>query len=194
VLATSGAHAVAQEQQPELMNVVRELALSAGLPMPKVYLIDDSAPNAFATGRDPEHASVAVTTGLLAKLDREELQGVIGHELSHVGNYDVRFALLVGVLVGSIALLADWFLRFTFWGGGRRGNGDNDRGGGGAAAILFLVALVLAVVAPLIGRLVQLAVSRQRESLADVSAVELTRNPVGLARALRTIADDPEVL
>jgi heat shock protein HtpX len=127
-------------------------------------------------------------------MDREELQGVIGHELSHVGNYDIRFALLVGVLVGSIALLADWFLRFTFWGGGRRSGSDNDRGGGGAAAILFIVALVLAVIAPLIGRLVQLAVSRQRESLADVSAVELTRNPVGLARALRTIADDPDVL
>jgi heat shock protein HtpX len=114
--------------------------------------------------------------------------------MSHVGNYDIRFALLVGVLVGSIALLADWFLRFTFWGGGRRGGGDRDRGGGGAALILFAIALVLAIVAPMIGRLVQLAVSRQRESLADVSAVELTRNPVGLARALRTIADDPEVL
>ena len=170
------------------------MSIASGLPMPKVYVINDTAPNAFATGRDPKHASVAVTTGLLEKMDREELQGVIGHELSHVGNYDIRFALLVGVLVGSIALLADWFLRFTFWGGGRRGNGDNDRGGGGAAAILFIIALVLAVVAPLIGRLVQLAVSRQRESLADVSAVELTRNPVGLARALRTIADDPEVL
>ena len=130
----------------------------------------------------------------MAKLDREQLQGVIAHEISHIGNYDIRFSLLVGVLVGSIALLADWFLRFTFWGGGRRGNGDNDRGGGGAAAILFIVALLLAIVAPLIGRLVQLAVSRQRESLADVSAVELTRNPIGLARALRTIADDPEVL
>ena len=170
------------------------MSLASGLPMPKVYVINDTAPNAFATGRDPKHASVAVTPGLLEKMDREELQGVIGHELSHVGNYDIRFSLLVGVLVGSIALLADWFLRFTFWGGGRR-DSDNDRGGGGgAAAILFIIALVLAVVAPLIGRMVQLAVSRQRESLADVSAVELTRNPVGLARALRTIADDPEVL
>jgi heat shock protein HtpX len=114
--------------------------------------------------------------------------------MSHIGNYDIRFTLLVGVLVGSIARLDDWFLRYTFWfGGGRRG-GDRDRGGGGAGAILFVVAIVLAIVAPLIGRAVQLAVSRRRESLADVSAVELTRNPVGLARALRTIADDPEVL
>jgi heat shock protein HtpX len=198
VLLSSGAKEVPQLQTPDeykqLLNVVTEMSIASGLPMPKVYVINDTAPNAFATGRDPKHASVAVTTGLLEKMDREELQGVIGHELSHVGNYDIRFALLVGVLVGSIALLADWFLRFTFWGGGRRGNGDNDRGGGGAAAILFIVALLLAVIAPLIGRLVQLAVSRQRESLADVSAVELTRNPVGLARALRTIADDPEVL
>jgi heat shock protein HtpX len=198
VLMSSGAKEVPQVEPPDqyrqLLNVVTEMSIASGLPMPKVYVINDTAPNAFATGRDPKHASVAVTTGLLEKMDREELQGVIGHELSHVGNYDIRFALLVGVLVGSIALLADWFLRFTFWGGGRR-NGDNDRGGGGgAAAILFVIALLLAVIAPLIGRLVQLAVSRSRESLADVSAVELTRNPIGLARALRTIADDPEVL
>jgi len=171
------------------------MAIAGGVPMPKVYVINDTAPNAFATGRDPKHASIAVTTGLLQKMDREELQGVIGHEMSHVGNYDIRFALLVGVLVGSIALLADWFLRFTFWGGGRRGGGgDRDRGGGGLAIILFVIAIVLAIVAPLIARAVQLAVSRRRESLADVSAVELTRNPLGLARALRTIADDPEVL
>jgi heat shock protein HtpX len=170
------------------------MTIAGGLPMPKVHVISDTAPNAFATGRDPKHASVAVTTGLLEKMDREQLQGVMAHELSHVGNYDIRFTLLVGVLVGSIALLADWFLRFTFWGGGRRGGGDRDRGGGGLALILFVVAIVLAIVAPLIGRMVQLAVSRRRESLADVSAVELTRNPIGLARALRTIAADPEVL
>ena len=198
VLLSSGAKEVPQLETPEqyrqLLNVVTEMSLASGLPMPRVYVIDDTAPNAFATGRDPKHASVAVTTGLLQKTDREQLQGVLAHELSHVGNYDIRFGLLVGVLVGSIALLADWFLRFTFWGGGRRGGGDRDRGGGGAAAILFVIALLLAIVAPLIGRMVQLAVSRSRESLADVSAVELTRNPVGLARALRTIADDPEVL
>ncbi|MGH6914963.1 MAG: M48 family metallopeptidase, partial [Geminicoccales bacterium] len=168
-----------------------------GLPPPRLWVIDDSAPNAFATGRDAEHASVAVTTGLLDKLDREQLQGVIGHEMSHIGNLDIRFTLLVGVLVGAIALLADWFLRFTFWGGGRRGSNDRGGGGGGgggAAVLIFILAIVLAVVAPLIGRLVQAAVSRTRESLADATAVELTRNPVGLARALRTISDDREVL
>jgi heat shock protein HtpX len=197
VMATSGAREIdlakPPEQYQQLLNVVEEMRLAGGLPRPRVWVIDDSAPNAFATGRDPEHASVAVTTGLLEKLDREQLQGVIGHEMSHVGNLDTRFTLLVGVLVGAIALLADWFLRFTYWGGGRRGR-DGDRGGGGAMALIFILALVLAVVAPLIGRLVQAAVSRTRESLADVTAVEMTRNPVGLARALRTISDDPEVL
>ena len=198
VLLSSGAHEVSVGDPPDdlkqLVNVVTEMSIAGGLPMPKLYTIDDSAPNAFATGRDPKHASVAVTTGLLQKMDREELQGVIGHEMSHIGNYDIRFTLLVGVLVGSIALLADWFLRYSFWFGGGRRSRDSDRGGGGAQAILFLIAIALAVIAPIIGRLVQLAVSRRRESLADVSAVELTRNPVGLARALRTIADDPEVL
>lgn len=199
VLLSSGAKEVSLQAPPDeyrqLLNVVTEMTLASGLPMPRVYVINDSAPNAFATGRDPKHASMAVTTGLLEKTDREQLQGVVGHELSHIGNYDIRFALLVGVLVGSIALLSDWFLRFTFWGGGRRGGGDRDRGGGGGLVlILFVIALVLAILAPIIGRMVQLAVSRSRESLADVSAVELTRNPVGLARALRTIADDPEVL
>jgi heat shock protein HtpX len=197
VLLSSGAKEVPIANPPDeykqLANVVTEMSIAGGLPMPRLYVINDTAPNAFATGRDPKHASVAATTGLLQKMDREQLQGVIGHEMSHIGNYDIRFTLLVGVLVGSIALLADWFLRFSFWGGGRRG-GDNDRGGGGAGAILFILALVLAIVAPIIGRLVQLAVSRRREALADVSAVELTRNPLGLARALRTISDDPEVL
>jgi len=197
VMATSGASEIDQAKPPEryqqFVNVAEEMRLAGGLPRPRLWVIDDSAPNAFATGRDPEHASVAVTTGLLEKLDREQLQGVIGHEMSHIGNLDIRFTLLVGVLVGSIALLADWFLRFTFWGGGRRSN-DSDRGGGGAAALIFILALVLAVVAPLIGRLVQAAVSRSRESLADATAVELTRNPTGLARALRTISDDAEVL
>ena len=161
--------------------------------MPKVYVIDDTSMNAFATGRDPEHASIAVTKGLLSRMDREEVQGVIGHELSHVRNFDIRFALLVGVLVGSIALLADFFLRFTFW-GGRGRSSDSDRGGGGAQAIILAVAFVLAILAPIAARLVQLSVSRQREYLADASAVELTRNPTGLERALATIASDTEVL
>ncbi|HEX6127435.1 MAG TPA: M48 family metallopeptidase [Candidatus Limnocylindria bacterium] len=199
VLLTSGAKQIEvanpPDQYKQLVNVVTEMSLAGGTPMPRVHVIHDSAPNAFATGRDPKHASLAVTTGLLDKMDREQLQGVVAHEMSHIGNYDIRFTLLVGVLVGSIALLADWFLRYTFWfGGGRRGGGSRDRGGGGAGAILLVVAVLLAIVAPIIGRAVQLAVSRRRESLADVSAVELTRNPVGLARALRTIADDPEVL
>jgi heat shock protein HtpX len=194
VLAVSGAKEVNETSAPQLMNVVREMSIAANVPMPKVYVIDDTAPNAFATGRDPRHASVAITTGLLDKLDREELQGVIGHELSHVRNFDIRFALLVGVLVGSIALLADFFLRFTFWGGaGRRRDRDRD-GGGGLQLIVLVIAFVLAILAPIIARFVQLAVSRQREYLADASSVELTRNPYGLERALAKIATDTEVL
>jgi len=195
VLASSRAQEVNAEQAPQLMNVVQEMAIAANVPMPRVYVIDDTAPNAFATGRDPQHASVAITSGLLQKLDREELQGVLGHELSHVRNLDIRFALLVGVLVGGIALLADFFLRFTFWGGfgGRRSSRDNDSAGG-LAAVMFVVALILAIIAPIFASLVQLAVSRQREYLADASSVELTRNPYGLERALAKIAADQEPL
>ncbi|HVM29761.1 MAG TPA: M48 family metallopeptidase [Candidatus Limnocylindrales bacterium] len=199
VLAASQARQVSEHTHPQLMNVVRELSIAANIPPPQVYLIEDSAPNAFATGRDPQRASIAVTTGLLDKLDREELQGVIGHELSHVRNLDIRFALLVGVLVGSIVLLADFFLRFTFWGGGRSSGGSRSSrgggsGGGGLMIILFIVAIVLAIVAPIAARLVQMAVSRQREYLADASAVELTRNPYGLERALLKIGGDREPL
>ncbi len=198
VMATSGAREIDLAQAPperyrQLVNIVEEMRLAGGLPRPRVWIIDDSAPNAFATGRDPKHASLAVTTGLLDKLDREQLQGVIGHEMSHIGNLDIRFTLLVGVLVGAIALLADWFLRFTFWGGGRRSD-SNREGGGGAAALIFALAMILALVAPIIGRIVQASVSRSRESLADSTAVDLTRNPLGLARALRAISDDTEVL
>jgi heat shock protein HtpX len=194
VLAVSGAREVNETVTPQLMNVVREMAIAANVPMPRVYIIDDTAPNAFATGRDPQHASVAITTGLLQKLDREELQGVIGHEMSHVRNFDIRFSLVVGVMVGAIAMLADFFLRFTFWGGMRRG-GDRDSGGGsGAQAIIFIAAIALAILAPIISRFIQLAVSRQREYLADSSSVELTRNPHGLERALAKIAADKEVL
>ena len=193
VLAASRAHEVSEAQAPELLNVVREISIADDLPMPRVYLIDDSAPNAFATGRDPAHASIAVTSGLLAKLDREELQGVVGHELSHVGNLDIRFALLVAVLVGSIALLADMFIRYT-WISGVRSRSRDDRGGGGAQTLIFILALVLAILAPIFARLVQLAVSRQREYLADASSVALTRNPAGLERALAKISGDLEVL
>jgi heat shock protein HtpX len=192
VLTVSGAREVDETQAPQLLNVVREIAIAANVPMPRVYVIDDTAPNAFATGRDPKHASIAVTTGLLEKLDREELQGVIGHELSHVRNLDIRFSLVVAVMVGAIAILADFFLRFTFWGGGR--SRDRDGGGGGAQAIIFVAAIVLAILAPLISRFIQLAVSRQREYLADATAVQLTRNPKGLADALQKISGDREVL
>jgi heat shock protein HtpX len=194
MLAASGAKQVSPQDAPQLMNVVNELSLAANIPPPKVYVINDTAPNAFATGRDPKHASVAITTGLLQKLDREELQGVMAHELAHVRNLDIRFTLLVGALVGSIVLLADFFLRFSFYGGMSGRSRGRDSGGGGAAAILLVVGLVLAIVAPFFARLVQLAVNREREYLADASSVELTRNPYGLQRALAKIAGDPEVL
>ena len=168
VLAASGAKAITEEDYPQLFNVIHELTIAANLPKPKVYLIDDTSMNAFATGRDPQHASIAVTSGLLSRMDREEVQGVIAHELSHVRNFDIRFSLLVGVMVGSIALLADFFLRFTFW-GGRGRSSDNDKGGGALQLIVLAVALVLAILAPIAARLVQLAVSRQREYLADAS-------------------------
>jgi len=195
VLTTSGAREVTAKEMPQLVNVVQELAVAASIPMPRVYLINDTAPNAFATGRDPQHASVAITTGLVQKLDREELQGVMAHELSHVRNYDIRFSLVVGVLVGSIALLADFFLRFTFWGGGRRGRRDSGGdAGNGIAVVIMIAAILLAILAPIASRLVQLAVSRQREYLADASGVELTRNPYGLERALAKITLDTEPL
>ena len=193
VLGVSKARAVTAAEQPQLLNVVNELTIAAGIPMPAVYLIDDSAPNAFATGRDPAHASIAITSGLLEKLDREALQGVIGHELSHVRNYDIRYALLLGVLVGTVALMADFFLRFTFFGGLGRGRRSSS-GGGGLQAVILIIALVLAVLAPIFVALLQLAVSRQREYLADASSVELTRNPAGLERALAVIANDTEKL
>ena len=193
VLASSHAKEIGPQQAPELFNVVNELAVAAGVPMPKVYIIDDPSPNAFATGRDPQHSSVAITTGLLQKLDREELQGVIGHEMSHVRNYDIRFTLIVGVMVGSIALLAQLFLRYTFWFGGGR-NRDNNNGGGGLGVIFLVVGIILAILAPIFTALVQMAVSRQREYLADASSVELTRNPHGLERALAKLAADNEPL
>jgi heat shock protein HtpX len=194
VLAVSGAREIDETAAPQLMNVVREMTIAANVPMPRVYVIDDTAPNAFATGRDPAHASLAITTGLLEKLDREELQGVVGHELSHVRNLDIRFSLIVGVMVGAIAILADFFLRFTFWGGVSGRRSSNREGGNGIQAVIMIVAIVLAILAPIISRFIQLAVSRQREYLADASSVELTRNPYGLERALAKISADTEVL
>ncbi|HSK98733.1 MAG TPA: M48 family metallopeptidase [Rubrobacteraceae bacterium] len=192
VLAASRAREITHDDAPVLFNVVEEMAIAAGLPMPKVYLIDDSAPNAFATGRDPEHATVAVTSGLLEKLDRDELQGVVAHEMAHVGNFDIRYAMLVGVLVGTTVLISDFFLRGLWFGGGR--GGRREGGGGQAQLIMLLVAIVLAILAPLFARLLQLSISRQREYLADATAVRLTRNPKGLADALQKISGDREVL
>jgi heat shock protein HtpX len=192
VLAASRARQVSEQDLPQLINVVREMSLAANVPEPRVFIIDDSAPNAFATGRDPEHASVAVTTGLLDKLDREELQGVIGHELAHVANYDIRFSLLVGVLVGSVALLSDMIARAAFWGSMTRGSRRGSNSGG--AAIIMVVGIVVAVLAPIFASLVQMAVNRQREYLADATSVELTRNPYGLERALAKLAADQEPL
>jgi len=190
VLAASAAQRVTREQAPVLWDVVEEMAIAAGIPMPAVYVINDPAPNAFATGRDPKHASVAVTAGLLQIMSRDELQGVIAHEMSHVRNFDIRFATLVGVLVGVIALVADFFLRSTFFGFGRRESNES----GGLGAIFMLIAIFLAIIAPFAAWIVQLAVSRHREYLADASGVELTRNPLGLAHALQKIAADPRPL
>ena len=189
VLAQSRAHAVGEGQEKVLRDVVDTLALGLGIPPPALYIIDDPAPNAFATGRDPKHASVAVTRGLLDTMDRSELEGVIAHELSHVGNRDIRVMLLVTVLVGTVALLSDWLLRSLWWGGRSR---DRDRSSGGA--ILMLVGIVLAILTPVIATLIQLAVSRQREYLADASGAFLTRYPAGLANALRKISADQHVL
>ena len=190
ILAQSKARELGPDEEPQLRNVVEALALGLGIPAPKIYLIDDSAPNAFATGRDPQHASIAVTSGLLEKLDRTELEGVLAHELSHVGNRDIRVMVLVTVLVGTVALLADGMWRSMFWTqGGRRGR---DRGGGGS--IIAVAAIALAVLTPIIATLIQLAVSRQREYLADASGALLTRYPAGLASALRKIAADKEPL
>jgi heat shock protein HtpX len=198
ILGASRAQPVSHADDPQLFNVVEEMAIAAGVPLPKIYLIEDSAPNAFATGRDPTHASLAITSGLRSKLSRDELQGVIAHEMSHIRNYDIRLMLLMSVLVGTIAILVDlvWqSLRFTSLGGRRgRGRDDGDGGGGILTIALLLVGGVLAVLAPILAQIIQLAVSREREYLADASAVELTRYPVGLANALRKIDADPEVL
>ncbi len=190
ILTMSRAKRIEKKDHPQLFNVVDELAIAGGLPMPAIYIIDDSAPNAFATGRDPEHASVAITTGLLDKLSRDELQGVMAHELSHVGNRDILFAMMVGIMVGSIVLVSDFFLRSVFW---SRGGRKRDQKGS-AGAIMMVVALLFAILAPFFAKLLQLAVSRQREYLADASAVKLTRYPEGLASALEKIAGDREVL
>jgi heat shock protein HtpX len=193
VLAMSRARPVEKAEYPYLYNVVEGLAIAAGVPTPKCYVIDDTAPNAFATGRNPEHSVVVVTTGLLQKMDRLELEGVIAHEMSHIKNYDILLQTLTVVMVGVVALLSDWLLRSFWWGGARRRGSGRGRGSG-AAGLVVVLGLVLAVLSPLIAQLIRLAVSRRREFLADASGAMLTRYPLGLASALRKIAADKEPL
>ncbi|MBI2167989.1 MAG: M48 family metallopeptidase [Actinobacteria bacterium] len=191
-LAMSHARPADPVEHRRLHNLVDGLCIGAGLPKPRLYVIDDAAPNAFATGRDPEHSAVAVTTGLLDKMDRIELEGVLAHELSHVKNRDILVTTISVVLVGVVALLADWSLRFFFWGGPRHRNDSSE--GRGPAAILGILGFVLIIFAPLIARLMHFAVSRRRESLADFSAVKITRYPPGLVSALEKLRDDTSVV
>jgi len=185
-LLTAGAKGpIKKTDNPYIYRMVENLTITAGLPLPKIYLISDPAINAFATGRNPQHASIAITTGAIEKLENEELEGVIAHELSHIKNYDILLMTIVIVLVGLIVLLSDWFIRIRFWGGGRR---RDSQGGSQLQAILLLGGLVLLILSPIIGKLIQLAISRKREFLADASGALLTRYPEGLARALEKIA------
>ncbi|MEK9143461.1 MAG: M48 family metallopeptidase [Patescibacteria group bacterium] len=189
VLAMSGAKPANRKQNFDFYTVAENLAIAAGLPKPKLYVIDDTAMNAFATGRDPAHAVICATTGILVKLERRELEGVIAHELSHIKNFDTRLMAVVAVLVGTVAFLADMFMRSLWWGGRR--DRDEDRGVG---QIMLVVGIALAIITPIVATLIQLAVSRRREFLADASAADLTRYPEGLARALEKLTGDREVL
>jgi len=189
ILTMSGARPADRKRDFDFFTVAENLAIAAGIPKPRLYVIDDTAMNAFATGRDPKHAVVVATTGILATLERRELEGVIAHELSHIKNFDTRLMAVVAVLVGTIAYMADMFLRTLWWGGHR--NRDEDRGLG---SIMMLVGIVLAILSPVVASLIQLAASRNREYLADASAAMLTRYPEGLARALEKLGKDKEVL
>jgi heat shock protein HtpX len=186
VLASTRAREVTAQDQPRLHNIVEGLSIAAGIPKPRVYVIPEQAPNAFATGRNPEHASIAVTEGLLSTMNRVELEGVIGHELAHVVDRDILVGTVVATLVGAVILISEFFMR-SWWWGGVRGRRGGDRGGGGIEAIIFAVGLVLLILAPIIAQIVRLAVSRQREFLADAQGALLTRYPPGLASALRKI-------
>jgi len=190
VLALSRAKPIKKQDNPELYRLVENLCITAGLPLPKIYIIDSAQPNAFATGRDAKHAVVAVTRGLLEKLERVELEGVISHELSHIGNKDILLQTIVIVLVGMVVIMTDFFFRIAFWGriGGR------SREGGQIKLMMILVALALAILAPIFAQLIKLAISRKREYLADASGALLTRYPEGLARALEKISADPNPL
>jgi heat shock protein HtpX len=193
VLAISGGHEVTKEEEPELYRAVENLSIGSGLPMPKVLVVEDNAPNAFATGRDPAHAYVAATRGLLNKLDKREIEAVMAHEMSHVGNYDTRLMTTIAVVVGLVALVSDLMLRFTWFGTGGRSSNE-DRGGGAAGLIIFLVALVFIVLSPIFAMIMRMALSRQREYLADSSGALLSRDPEALAAALEKISKDPEPL
>ena len=189
VLSMSGARPVAFEDNKELYRIVENLAITAGLPMPKIYTIDDTAMNAFATGRDPEHGVICFTTGILSRLDKAEIEGVAAHELSHIGNRDTLISTVVVILVGFVALLADWFRHWAFFGGNR------DRESDSRLQVIFLVvAIVLSILAPIAATLMQLAISRKREFLADASGALLTRYPEGLASALQKLSGDTEPL
>jgi heat shock protein HtpX len=187
VLAMSGAKEVTHENAKEIYHIVENLCITAGLPVPKIYVIQDPSPNAFATGRDPEHAVICLTAGIIEKLEKPELEGVIAHELSHIGNRDMLLSTAIVILVGFIALMADWFRRWSFFGG----RGDNDRENGQLGLILFIAAIVLSILAPIAAMLTQLAISRKREFLADADGALLTRYPEGLASALEKISADP---
>jgi len=191
ILSMSGARPATRNEQFDFYTVCENLSLAAGIPMPKLYVIDDPAMNAFATGRDPQHAVVCATTGLLERMDRREIEGVVAHELSHVKNYDIRLMLLVGVLAGTVVYISDFFLRTLWWG---NGNSRDDRDSRDSKGIFFLVGLVLAFLSPLLATLMKLALSRNREYLADASGALLTRYPEGLARALEKISKDPHML
>lgn len=190
ILGISGARPATKEEDRLFTQVVENLCIGAGIPRPKLYVIDDASPNAFATGRDPEHAAICATSGLLAKLDRTELEGVFGHEITHIRNYDIRLMALASVMVGMISLLGDWFIRTLSWGGRR--NRDNDEGQIGA--IFMVIGIVFALLSPIIGQLIQLAIGRRREFMADAGSVEITRQPQGLISALEKISSDPNAL
>ncbi|HEX6977501.1 MAG TPA: M48 family metallopeptidase [Patescibacteria group bacterium] len=191
VLTLSHARPADRKKDFLFYTVAENLAIGAGVPKPKLYVIDDPAPNAFATGRDPDHAVVVTTTGLLQKLNRTELEGVVAHEMSHVRNYDTRLMSVVAVMVGMIALIGDWFLRASFWGRGRRRDSEGE---GNIGAIFLVLGFIFAILSPIIAQLIQLAVSRRREFLADAGSVELTRQPEGLIHALEIISKDPNPL
>lgn len=190
VLKMERAQPVDKNTNLELYRLVENLCITAGLPLPKIYIIDESQPNAFATGRDPKHSAIAVTKGLLERLERSEIEAVIAHELAHIGNRDALLQTIVVVLVGVIVIITDLFLRITFWGGGVRRK-SNDKGGGQFQVIMLLIALFLAILAPLLASLIKLAISRKREFLADASGALLTRYPEALASALEKISKDP---